>query len=191
MNYRSSISFHGKRLSWCPRTWHRCRNQPTPQGGFGPGCLNVPRTFAHRCTRKSLLQPQLPVAPPGPSPLTLLPTPASHGGLGWLCWAAPPSPALPQSQQGAFYFLLLTSVRNEVEPVHEGKDKRQHLSCSFSLNGRDSCSRWHELAYPTYMHLLASRQLRGTNQTSLFWFGGAKEPQATISVYLSGSGIIH
>lgn len=130
--------------------------------------------------------------PPQDLPLSLCSPPLpSHGGLGWLCWAAPPSPALPQSQQGAFYFLLLTSVRNEVEPVHEGKDKRQHLSCSFSLNGRDSCSRWHELAYPTYMHLLASRQLRGTNQTSLFWFGGAKEPQATISVYLSGSGIIH
>lgn len=76
MNYRSSISFHGKRLSWCPRTQHGCWNQPTPQGGFGPGCLNVPEPLAHRCTRKSLLQPQ---EPPCPS----APTPASHGLLGW------------------------------------------------------------------------------------------------------------
>lgn len=167
MNYRSSISFHGKRLSWCPRTQHGCWNQPTPQGGFGPGCLKVPETLAHRCTRKSLLQPQEP-------PLSLCPHPCQPRGAGVAGPAAPPSPALPWSQQGASFFLLLTSVRNEVEPVHEGKDKRQHLSCSFSLNGRDSCS---QLAYPTYMHLLASRQLRGTNQTSLFWFGGKRNPK--------------
>lgn len=138
MNYRSSISFHGKRLSWCPRPWHGCWNQPTPQGGFGPGCLNVPETFAHRCTRKSLLQPQLPVAPQDlPLSLCSPPLPAT-GGRAELH----PLPQLsPKSQQGASYFLLLTSVRNEVEPVHEGKDERQHLSCSFCLNGRDSCSR--------------------------------------------------
>lgn len=155
-----------------PRTWHSCQNQPTPQGGFGPGCLNVPETLAHRCTRKSLLQPQLPVAPPGPSPLTA-PHPCQPRGAGA---ELHPLPQLsPQVSKGLFYFLLLTSVRNEVEPVHEGKGKRQRLSCSFSLNRRDSCSQWHELAYPTYMHLLASRQLRGTNQTSLFWFGGKKK----------------
>lgn len=128
-------------------------------------------------------------APPGPSPVTA-PSSATTGCWG-PGWAAPPPQLCPRVTSRGFYFLLLTSVRSEVEPVHEGKDERQHWSCSFSLNGRDSCSRWHELAYPTYMHLLASRQLRGTNQTSLFWFGGKNKPQTTISVYLSGSGIIH
>lgn len=86
-----------------------------------------------------------------------------------------PLPQLsPKVSKGLFIFFFCCWLQWEMEPVHEGKDKRQHLSCSCSLNGRDSCSQWHELAYPTYMHLLASRQLRGTNQTSLFWFGGEK-----------------
>lgn len=166
MNYRSSISFHGTRLSCCPRTWHGCRTQPSPQGGFGPGCLNVPEPLAHRCARKSLLQPFPSGSAPHPCPRS--PRTAARGFSSLCCWP-----------------------RWELEPVREGKDEKQRWSCSFSLNGRDSCSRWHELAYPTYMHLLASRQLRGTNQTSLFWFGGKKKPRTTISVYLSGSGIIH
>lgn len=109
--------------------------------------------------------------PPQDLPLSLLP-PCRLLGL-----SCTPFPSSPLKSARGFLFLLLTSVRNEVEPVHEGKDKRQHLSCSFSLNRRDSCSQWHELAYPTYMHLLASRQLRGTNQTSLFWFGEKKYPK--------------
>lgn len=113
--------------------------------------------------------------PPQDLPLSLCSPPLPATGSWGGCAELHPLPQLsPEVSKGLLIFLLLTSVRKEVEPVHEGKARRQHLSCSFSLNGRDSCSRWHELAYPTYMHLLASRQLRGTNQTSLFWFGGKK-----------------
>lgn len=138
MNYRSSISFHGKRLSWCPRPWHSCWNQPTLQGGFGPGCLNVPKPSLTGAQGNLCCSPSC-LWPPQDLPLSLCSPPLpAMGGQAELH----PLPHLsPKHQQGAFlYFLLLTSVRKEVEPVHEGKDERQHLRCSFSLNGRDSCS---------------------------------------------------
>lgn len=191
MNYRSSISFHGKRLSWCPRTWHRCRNQPCPRGGFGPGCLNVPETFAHRCTRKSLLQPQLPVARPGPSSATLLPTPASHGVLvaGLSCT---PFPSSPLKQQGAFYFLLLTSVRNDVEPVcMKGRIKDNIRAVHSVLTVEIPAHGDTSLLTPPICIFSPLGNSGGQIKQVCSGLGQIKEPQTTISVYLSGSGIIH
>lgn len=106
MNYRSSISFHGKRLRWCPQTWHRCRNQPTrredlaqdvlmypepsltgAQGNLccSPSCLWPPRTFLshsapHPCQPRG----------PGVAVLSCTPFPSSplKSARGFLFFAA-------------------------------------------------------------------------------------------------------
>lgn len=191
MNYRSSISFHGKRLRWCPQTWHRCRNQPTRREDLAQDVLMYPEPSLTGAQGNLCCSPSC-LWPPQDLPFSLCSPPLPATGAWGGCAELHALPQLsPKISKGLFIFCCWLQWEMKWSPVHEGMDKRQHLSCSFSLNGRDSCSRWHELAYPTYMHLLASRQLRGTNQTSLFWFGGKEEPQATISVYLSGSGIIH
>lgn len=91
--------------------------------------------------------------------------------LSWPGAGPSGAPSSPASVRG---FLLLTSVRKKtgarVYLMCKRNYKSQRTSCSFSLNRRDSYSQWQKLAYPTYVHLNASRQLRGINKTSLFQF---------------------
>lgn len=102
MNYRSSISFHGKRLSWCPRTWHSCWNQPTPQGGFGPGCLNVPNPWLTGAQGNLCCSPSC-LWPPQALPLSLPPSPVPKG-----CWGGRaelhPFPSSPLKSARGFLF---------------------------------------------------------------------------------------
>lgn len=114
--------------------------------------------------------------PPRPLPCHCPPALSPRGAWGGWAELHPfPSSALKSARGFLFFAADFSEKWSGACAWREGW--RQRLSCSFSLNGRDSCSQWHELAYPTYMHLLASRQLRGTNQMSLFWFGGKRNPK--------------
>lgn len=125
-----------------------------------------------------------------PLPLCSPPLPAT--GSWWPGWAAPPSPALPSSQQGAFYFLLLTSLRNDVEPVcMKGRIKDNIRAVHSVLTGEIPAHGDTSLLTPPICIFSPLGNSGGQIKQVCSGLGQIKEPQTTISVYLSGSGIIH
>lgn len=149
-NHRSSTSFHQASAGVTGPSSAAVTSPPCREG-WAQYVLMYPKPSLTRAQGNLChITNECGTSPWYPAPCSLLPTSASHGGTPF-----PRSLCSPKSA-GALFLAPDKWTRVCAHWRHEGNSKRQHISCSFSLNGRDSYSWWHKLAYPTYMHLNAS-----------------------------------
>lgn len=116
--------------------------------------------------------------------------PRRHRAAGLSCTPFPSSPCSPKVSKRLF--LLLTSVRRELEPVHiegmKGMLRDDVLAVRLVLMGEIPTHSDTSLLTPPICILMPLGNSGGQIKQVCFGLG---KNQTNISVYLSGSGIMH